>query len=459
MPVSHCLSVSLHLCLTVSVSHYICVLLCLCLTVSLLLRQARLFTVVYCSGAFLIDEIPGYAQSDLVHDQVVALDTGAHVFVWVGSDAMDVTKQEAVGFAEKYARTAPGRTPLVVLVEHGQEPIAFADQFLAWQPMKVFEDPYKKRKRLADQKYKKEIELKGAAMTRAAACTVRGSGLDDGAEQAGWMGSPYTCSVQAHTGSGDKCTSGGDAFVATLESEELFRPLQATVVDLGDGSYSVSVVPSVWGQCDLNIWCNEDDPVTGGTKLAAVAGSPFDLWIEEGETVQASSCTVVGPGSKQCSAGEEAQFNIDMLSNTNLQNGASVGWESKLELREYFGNRFMQTAAAQVVQVAAVPVRVKHMKQGHFSCNYTVMKPGEYALTVGIICAAAAADGSLLQVCTASGEHLPGSPFAVSCRDAHYASRCALDASVCELTGCIRCIQGQCRTWIWIDLSSSRATS
>ena len=338
--------------------------------------------MIYCSGAFLIDEVPSFTQSDLVHDQVAVLDVHTTVFMWVGSGAMDVTRAEGSRFLEKYIKTAPNRNPESVIVAHGSEPSAFTQQFLAWRPMTVFEDPYKKRKRLEAERLKKQAKEAGASVTCAEMCTVDGPGLNKAADEVGgWVGMEYRCVIAAHTGDNERCTTGGDVFVAELTSDDMFRPLKANVVDESDGTYTVSFVPRVWGQCEVNIWCEELDPLSGGTKRSALGGSPFPLWIEEAQTLSPDACRGEGEGLEKCEAGVEATFEI-VVEGVELQNASSLGWKCELELREPANIGFMSDLNNAVL----LPIALEHKPGTHcYQGAYTAVVEGSYALQVVLL--------------------------------------------------------------------------
>jgi hypothetical protein len=96
-----------------------------------------------------VDEIPNFSQDDLVNDDVMILDAGSQVFVWVGRNATDAEKAAGVSIAEQYVAAAAqvaGRnadTP-VVRVDSGEEPPAFTSNFVGWsfEHASSISDPY-----------------------------------------------------------------------------------------------------------------------------------------------------------------------------------------------------------------------------------------------------------------------------------------------------------------------------
>uniref|UniRef100_A0A8B9THM3 Gelsolin n=1 Tax=Anas platyrhynchos TaxID=8839 RepID=A0A8B9THM3_ANAPL len=96
----------------------------------------RLFACSNKSGRFTIEEVPGdLTQDDLATDDVMILDTWDQVFVWIGKDAQEEEKTEALKSAKRYIETDPAsrdkRTP-VTLVKQGFEPPTFSGWFLGW---------------------------------------------------------------------------------------------------------------------------------------------------------------------------------------------------------------------------------------------------------------------------------------------------------------------------------------
>uniref|UniRef100_A0A8C1I8Q8 Gelsolin n=1 Tax=Cyprinus carpio TaxID=7962 RepID=A0A8C1I8Q8_CYPCA len=96
----------------------------------------RLFACSNKTGQFLIEEVPGeMTQEDLAPDDVMILDTWDQVFVWIGNEANEDEKSEALTSAAKYIESDPAsrdkRTPIVT-VKQGFEPPTFTGWFLGW---------------------------------------------------------------------------------------------------------------------------------------------------------------------------------------------------------------------------------------------------------------------------------------------------------------------------------------
>ncbi|KAK2862272.1 hypothetical protein Q5P01_001805 [Channa striata] len=102
-------------------------------------HQPRLFECSNKTGRFIVTEVSQFTQDDLSEDDVMLLDTWDQVFLWIGKEANEVERTEAVVTSEEYLRTHPGardpHTP-IVLVKQGFEPPTFTGWFTAWDPSK-----------------------------------------------------------------------------------------------------------------------------------------------------------------------------------------------------------------------------------------------------------------------------------------------------------------------------------
>ncbi|XP_063241557.1 advillin-like isoform X5 [Bacillus rossius redtenbacheri] len=98
---------------------------------------ARLFQCSNASGSFTVEEILGFAQSDLIPEDVMLLDTRGVVYVWIGRASSKDESEGAVDSAAEYLRTDPADrdedTP-IVLVKQGFEPPTFTGFFPTWDP-------------------------------------------------------------------------------------------------------------------------------------------------------------------------------------------------------------------------------------------------------------------------------------------------------------------------------------
>ncbi|KAE8626728.1 hypothetical protein XENTR_v10006726 [Xenopus tropicalis] len=99
----------------------------------------RLFECSNKTGRFIVTEVTNFNQDDLEQTDVMILDTWDQIFLWIGSEANDIEKKEALTTAQEYLKTHPsGRdseTPILI-VKQGFEPPIFTGWFLAWDPQK-----------------------------------------------------------------------------------------------------------------------------------------------------------------------------------------------------------------------------------------------------------------------------------------------------------------------------------
>ncbi|KAM6473002.1 advillin [Liasis olivaceus] len=99
----------------------------------------RLFECSNKTGRFVVIEITDFTQDDLSESDVMLLDIWDQVFMWVGKEANEIEKKEALATVQEYLQTHPsGReidTPILV-VKQGFEPPNFTGWFLAWDPKK-----------------------------------------------------------------------------------------------------------------------------------------------------------------------------------------------------------------------------------------------------------------------------------------------------------------------------------
>ncbi|XP_036381933.1 gelsolin-like isoform X2 [Megalops cyprinoides] len=105
----------------------------------------RLFACSNKTGRFIIEEVPGeMTQEDLATDDIMILDTWEQVFVWIGNEANEEEKAEAMASAVRYIQTDPSsrdpRTPIVI-TKQGFEPPTFTGWFLGWDAEYWSSDP------------------------------------------------------------------------------------------------------------------------------------------------------------------------------------------------------------------------------------------------------------------------------------------------------------------------------
>ncbi|XP_068226728.1 gelsolin, cytoplasmic isoform X2 [Palaemon carinicauda] len=90
------------------------------------------------AGCLRVHEVSNFSQEDLNEDDVMVLDSGDEVYIWVGQGSDDQEKEKAFTMAENYIRTDPTERTLsstvLVRVNQGEEPAAFTSIFPAWNP-------------------------------------------------------------------------------------------------------------------------------------------------------------------------------------------------------------------------------------------------------------------------------------------------------------------------------------
>nr|XP_023665346.1 gelsolin-like [Paramormyrops kingsleyae] len=105
----------------------------------------RLFACSNKTGRFIIEEVPGeITQDDLATDDVMILDTWDQVFVWIGNEAREEEKTEAMTSAARYIKTDPANRDLrtsIVQIKQGFEPPTFTGWFLGWDHEHWSSDP------------------------------------------------------------------------------------------------------------------------------------------------------------------------------------------------------------------------------------------------------------------------------------------------------------------------------
>lgn len=194
-------------------------------------QKARLLEVSDASGALHVDEIHNWGQQDLVEEDVMILDAGSTVFVWVGKGASPAERSNAVDIAQKYvaAGVAAGShddNAPIIKVEQGAEPAIFTAQFPGWDRVatEVLSDPYAaKLAELAKHKAEEAEAVATAAAEReakraaavAAAEAKKGAGAHaDGSSAALASAAGHLKHVEAKAGAPAPAAAGGNAIEA-----------------------------------------------------------------------------------------------------------------------------------------------------------------------------------------------------------------------------------------------------
>nr|XP_028577335.1 advillin [Podarcis muralis]XP_028577336.1 advillin [Podarcis muralis] len=132
----------------------------------------RLFECSNKTGCFVAIEITDFTQDDLSESDVMMLDTWDQIFLWIGKEANETERKEAVTMAQEYLQTHPsGRetdTPIFI-IKQGFEPPNFTGWFLAWDPYRWSEgktyEQLKKELGDANNIVRITADLNGASLT------------------------------------------------------------------------------------------------------------------------------------------------------------------------------------------------------------------------------------------------------------------------------------------------------
>lgn len=90
-------------------------------------------------GAFKIEQVIDYNQSDLNEDDVMLLDNGVEIFIWIGDGASDEEKQKSRSLADEYLKKLGDDNVKITTINQGEEPEGFKTLFPSWNP-KLWDD-------------------------------------------------------------------------------------------------------------------------------------------------------------------------------------------------------------------------------------------------------------------------------------------------------------------------------
>ena len=80
----------------------------------------------------VVEEILDFSQTDLVTEDVMLLDAGESIFVWLGRESNDIEKRSCIQSAKEYLESDPsGRDQdlPICIVKQGYEPPNFTGFF------------------------------------------------------------------------------------------------------------------------------------------------------------------------------------------------------------------------------------------------------------------------------------------------------------------------------------------
>jgi len=86
------------------------------------------------SNQFTVEEVIDYDQEDLTEDDIMLLDIGKQVFVWVGKGASVKERTGAQNLAEKYLAKHHRSGVPVSIINQGEENSSFTEHFPKWNP-------------------------------------------------------------------------------------------------------------------------------------------------------------------------------------------------------------------------------------------------------------------------------------------------------------------------------------
>jgi len=91
--------------------------------------KAEMFAVSDADGSLDLDEVDGYGRDKLTSGDVYIINTGSHVFCWVGSEASTDERKNAISYASNYLnKTETPWLPISVIAQ-GKENEEFNTQF------------------------------------------------------------------------------------------------------------------------------------------------------------------------------------------------------------------------------------------------------------------------------------------------------------------------------------------
>lgn len=102
------------------------------------LLQPRLFKLSNETGKFIVEEICNFIQEDLDEDDVMVLDAGDALYIWIGKGANEDEKRKSLEMAEEYIQSDPTdrnfNDILIITVKQYEEPDTFKSYFGNWNP-------------------------------------------------------------------------------------------------------------------------------------------------------------------------------------------------------------------------------------------------------------------------------------------------------------------------------------
>ncbi|KAJ9583648.1 hypothetical protein L9F63_022014, partial [Diploptera punctata] len=89
-------------------------------------------------GKLRVEEITHFRQEDLDEDDIMVLDSGDEIYVWIGNKASQEERQMGLKMAEEYLKSDPTdrshELTLIFTLKQGDEPMSFTSLFPSWDP-------------------------------------------------------------------------------------------------------------------------------------------------------------------------------------------------------------------------------------------------------------------------------------------------------------------------------------
>lgn len=96
--------------------------------------EPRLFHARIVKGKVTVEEIDEFEQRDLNEDDVMILDAGSVVYLWVGNSATDDEKTKTFDAAQRYLHKVDRDDTVIVAFDQGEETESFTSLFPSWDP-------------------------------------------------------------------------------------------------------------------------------------------------------------------------------------------------------------------------------------------------------------------------------------------------------------------------------------
>ncbi|XP_064474510.1 gelsolin, cytoplasmic-like isoform X1 [Ornithodoros turicata] len=102
------------------------------------LLDARLFKCSTATGKLRVEQMCNFSQEDLDEDDVMMLDSGDEIYIWIGKGSTEEERSKSLEVAMEYVKTDPTQRDLnntaIITVNQDQEPEGFTSLFDSWDP-------------------------------------------------------------------------------------------------------------------------------------------------------------------------------------------------------------------------------------------------------------------------------------------------------------------------------------